>query len=887
MMTENQLRAQINTIRSRSADAKSVIGISAPSRWNGSNYLEIDGERFRVISADTVLEMRSALLDVPGEDARPVVLTSLAEKELGEDLICRFARRRIFHPSTKDLLCDLFRVRDIDPQLQALGWMASALAEAKPEGGYASPPQGVLDQESAWAAYLRASMGLETARPDLVTLIHWSRSSGHVLQWQNLEKDAATAIEAWIARSAGLEAHCVWAALRRGNASLVLSLGLVADLLFQREDVPTDIAVARGRYQERYFDGLTIDVETGRKFARAARGALVLLGESAESDLIEADRLMAALGIEARAWESDFSPNGWTQRLAAFGRSLSEWLASPNDQRLETMLHAGAQVGSHRMADRDLATKDQIEMALRLVRWLKDASAGQSGSGFEAACQHYERQLSFVDWARYQLFHGHAVLELNGALESLVHRVGELRESFNEQFAKAADDWTKVGSASPTVGLIEDVLPERVAPLLKQSPVLFVILDGLSYAIHRQIAAALVRENWAEAVPEGQSRSKPVVAGIPTITEWSRRLLIAGHAKLAPGADEVALFRDSPAFHGVLRANQAPLLFRKNELTDDGGRSVSAQLRETILDKSRPLVGVVINAIDDHLAKDDQLRVAWPLGQIPILSQSLDLARNAGRAVVIASDHGHVVTHKAKLITTAPNDRYRAPTGKPTSVEIHLAAGRATQFRREGVFVPWTERGYYTSRRNGLHGGISPQELLVPAAVFVSGTEAPAGWNLIPQQYPGWWWETKPQEASPPARTFVPPARKTKATLAADSTLPLFASQAGSVDGGGDWVERLFATKLYQEQYARVGRNPPNPETIRRVLVALKERQGTLLKSVLAQASGEPEIRLPGLLAMMRRILNVEGYQILSVEEASGTVRLNLDYLKTQFEVTV
>jgi len=95
----------------------------------------------------------------------------------------------------------------------------------------------------------------------------------------------------------------------------------------------------------------------------------------------------------------------------------------------------------------------------------------------------------------------------------------------------------------------------------------------------------------------------------------------------------------------------------------------------------------------------------------------------------------------------------------------------------------------------------------------------------------------------------------------------------------------LFATTLYQEQYTRVGRNPPNPETVKRVLLALKDRQGSILKNVLAQCSGEPEIRLPGLLAMLRRILNVEGYPVLSVEEASGTVRLNLELLRTQFDL--
>ena len=189
------------------------------------------------------------------------------------------------------------------------------------------------------------------------------------------------------------------------------------------------------------------------------------------------------------------------------------------------------------------------------------------------------------------------------------------------------------------------------------------------------------------------------------------------------------------------------------------------------------------------------------------------------------------------------------------------------------------------SRRNGLHGGATPQEVLVPATVFVPGHRVPDGWKLIPQRNPDWWWEGKVNVESLPPASSVPtsPGKKSKAALVAESTLPLFA--AVTPPQPSDWISALFASPGYQQQYARVGRNPPSPETVKRVLVALKERQGTVLKSVLAQCSGEPEIRLPGLLAMLRRILNVEGYPVLVVDETSGTVRLNFDLLRTQFDL--
>jgi hypothetical protein len=43
---------------------------------------------------------------------------------------------------------------------------------------------------------------------------------------------------------------------------------------------------------------------------------------------------------------------------------------------------------------------------------------------------------------------------------------------------------------------------------------------------------------------------------------------------------------------------------------------------------------------------------------------------------------------------------------------------------------------------------------------------------------------------------------------------------------------------------------------------------------------------LPGILSSLRRILNVEGYPVLSIDDSSGTVRLNRELLKSQFDLT-
>jgi hypothetical protein len=58
-----------------------------------------------------------------------------------------------------------------------------------------------------------------------------------------------------------------------------------------------------------------------------------------------------------------------------------------------------------------------------------------------------------------------------------------------------------------------------------------------------------------------------------------------------------------------------------------------------------------------------------------------------------------------------------------------------------------------------------------------------------------------------------------------------------------------------------------------------------MLRGALAQKLGEPELRIPGIVAAMRRILNVEGYAVLAVDDASGSVVLNRQLLEVQFEL--
>jgi hypothetical protein len=71
-------------------------------------------------------------------------------------------------------------------------------------------------------------------------------------------------------------------------------------------------------------------------------------------------------------------------------------------------------------------------------------------------------------------------------------------------------------------------------------------------------------------------------------------------------------------------------------------------------------------------------------------------------------------------------------------------------------------------------------------------------------------------------------------------------------------------------------------EHVEQAVRALTERNGVQMKPALAQRLAVPPIRVDGILASLQRILNVDGYPVLTID-SSQTVRLNLALLREQF----
>jgi hypothetical protein len=205
------------------------------------------------------------------------------------------------------------------------------------------------------------------------------------------------------------------------------------------------------------------------------------------------------------------------------------------------------------------------------------------------------------------------------------------------------------------------------------------------------------------------------------------------------------------------------------------------------------------------------------------------------------------------------------------------------------VVCLWGENTRYGGRKNGYHGGLSPQEVTVPLAVMVPQGLTLPGWTLAPPAQPEWWELPpipKPEQAiaaaAPPARAAgrKPSARASQPQLFDEADLPPVAAPAAP-----DWIGALLAGTVYASQRHLAARVALPDDRMRALLSALSERGGKLSRAALAQRLALPEVRLGGMLSAARRMLNVDQAPVLVVDEAAGTVELNIALLQRQFRV--
>ena len=327
--------------------------------------------------------------------------------------------------------------------------------------------------------------------------------------------------------------------------------------------------------------------------------------------------------------------------------------------------------------------------------------------------------------------------------------------------------WT-AGTGEPGVVPIEHCLTSTVVPLAKLRPVLVLVLDAMDAGIFEELGESLRAHGWRR-----QRGVLPgVLAVVPTVTQASRMALFSGAVTQGDGAREKAAFAGRSALLEVSQRGRPPRLFHKADLVDGATMGLAAAVRQALGDERLRVVGVVLNAVDDHLAKSEQLQLAWRIESVRLLPAILHEARAAGRVVVLTSDHGHVLDAAGVKLAGNVEGRWRTADRAPNEIEIQLGGERVRAATgRDRIVVPWSETVRYNQRKNGYHGGLTLQEAVVPVGVYTGPGETLAESESMPPSYPPWWSGEK--QLPNPNRPSAPKQSETETQAA--SQLDLFA----------------------------------------------------------------------------------------------------------------
>jgi hypothetical protein len=846
-----------------------VIGLQADPAWTGPATLEVAGRKVSVAGCVSSLAVRAAIAEHSG-DGPLVILTDLDVSELGAEVRAKLAKHRLVALNQWQAALSLFRATRLDPRLAGRHTLAEGLIELAPPGGYAPAGAGFLDLATVRRAVIARLFGADAVEGSLGTLLRSLDDQATVGTVERAPEEVRAEAMAGLHERLGSVVDLLAAAAARGTLSQLSALGLACRAVFSPltagEALPAAIRLEA-------FLGKDISSEAALVLADAAEATVTDRQDPrrrrAEDILKEVDALQFA-------WASSVLPAGFDARLRRFGTALERALAkgAPGPKQLAELERAATEVRAHREAAGQPRRPVAVQMAVRLARRLAVGDTREA-DGFVDAVESYVADGGFTDWARATLIEGDTDEALVAGYARLARLTAESRRVEDERFAKLLANWAPAAATTERAVLIEDLLDVIVRPLVAGgAKVLLVVLDGMSHVVFRALLADLAARGWAELGQGDGGRRPAVIAAFPTVTEVCRTSLLAGRLLAGSQVDEKLQFP---------LALPGARLFHKNDLLAGAGAALPAAVLEALDQASgADVVGVVINAIDDHLLKGDQVRVDWTADTVSPLSWVLQ--EGAGRIVVLTADHGHVPETGTTARVGDAGERWRTLEAGPVRDDEVELTGPRVLLGAGHVVAPWVDDVRYSaSKRQGYHGGASPREVVVPLAVLTNGMPPPQGWMDVPTVRPAWWQaaaESNEATAVAPRSPQGPPVPPVLPAKKAGATPSLFDQSEPDTT---DWITHLQSTALYRAQRERFSRRVPPDDRVRAALVALAARGGTLPVGALAEAVGTSALRIGGLMAGLGDLLNVDGYLVVRTEAATGAAVLDLSLLRAQF----
>jgi len=884
----SQLKSQISWVITKISNA-AIIGFRTHNTWEGNAYLSINDKKFLIAQCNSPLAFREAVIKARNESCCLAVITNLNDSDLGDDLRTLLAKRRLIPIKPWASVKELFQAKEVDPSIIRKQWLAEALLDANPEDGFDAAPNGFLTAERVWSAILSSLIGIENSRPDVKDILKWSQNDENVARFRRLPEERRTDIESWICVCSGELGKFLLKLSGKALRYNLLALGLSCEAIFSDLIRERRILHDASIRLEKYTGDRPVPAEMAKKWSRASCEIYSDMIKNRQQAIVRSiqerlDSLLENLGLQDYSWLSSVSPLGFEQRLKRFADELIHLFNKRKTPDFSCLRNLLKEIENHVLAVRSPERIERVRMGYRLMRWLQHEKENNDQAGsFSSAATAYVRGGGFVDWARNSLYGGDGCPELSKAFSRMLSRVEKIRETQNKEFARLIVEWTAAGSSGDKILKIEDLLAYVVSPAAKQDRILFIVMDGMSHAVFAELKESLVGNTaWVEITPEGMDFQKPVVALFPTVTDVCRRSLLCGKPSSDSDDNEIKGFTQNEKLRESSSAMD-PLLFLKADLLDTDGAELAEGIKKEIYSK-RKIVGAVVNVVDNFLFKSDQLAVSWQVAKIPVLEKLIYAAREEDRTVIITSDHGHVLDRKSKCLKYEAGERWRPDDGALHDGEIGIRGSRVLKPDNGKMIAPWSEKIRYGSKKNGYHGGLTPQEVLVPLLVMKWRPEGKQ-WKQIPSYRPHWW--NCEMEAMPP-RTG--PLYKITPLVAESSSgiekMPLFVEAAKTQRSSKNTIiNRLIGSPILVNQKKMCGRAVPPDEKIQLFLEALDQHGGTMPQPALAQAMNQPIFRFRGIISIMQRILNVDGYPVLSFDTSSNTISINYELMRTQFEI--
>jgi hypothetical protein len=325
------------------------------------------------------------------------------------------------------------------------------------------------------------------------------------------------------------------------------------------------------------------------------------------------------------------------------------------------------------------------------------------------------------------------------------------------------------------------------------------------------------------------------------------------------------------------------VLFHKGDLTEASATDLSPAVREAIRHAQQRVVAVVLNALDDHLSKSDQLRLSWTLAQFQHLDALLYEAQLAHRIVVITSDYGQVLNEGMSRAMAGETERWRVFSGELVEGEAVFEGPRVERVTGfPCIIAAWSEVLRYSQKKHGYHGSATPQEVLVPIGVFVRSDGPTEGWKPASDRKRAWW--SGPAHGSP-CNPTSPAAASQSIGGATSQSLHRHRAKRHRASTGTGWIDHVLSSPIFAAQRRMAGRRALDNGTMAGFLTVLDQHYDSISQRVLAQALGQPDLRIRGMLVVLQRLLIVEGYQVVAIDEVTGSIELNRPLLAKQFQL--